>query len=161
MATQASLKKEAVGKNVDHNEQANCVFCHIAWTAENESWVCNLKFGGVFLNHNQSFEGRCLYIPFQHYQTLENLSEEQYINYNREILFISNNLKKELHADLMNTALLTNKVRHIHWHIIPRYANDSNWGEAPWPNHPVEIEKSALATLKKRIRTALLSRVQK
>jgi diadenosine tetraphosphate (Ap4A) HIT family hydrolase len=32
----------------------------------------------------------------------------------------------------MNLASLGNAVPHIHWHLIPRYLEDPNWGDTIW-----------------------------
>ncbi|MGH8886560.1 MAG: HIT family protein [Egibacteraceae bacterium] len=36
----------------------------------------------------------------------------------------------------MNYAILGNEVAHVHWHLIPRYTTDPNWGRPPWPIMP-------------------------
>lgn len=43
-----------------------------------------------------------------------------------------------LQADKINLASLGNRVPHLHWHLIPRWRDDSHWPEPIWRNTPRE-----------------------
>lgn len=135
----------------------DCVFCTIAKNENNQFWVLDLDYGSIFLNFNQSFYGRLLYIPFNHYSTLQEIPTEQYVDYCLELQYVTGAIQNGLKADLINIAMFANKVRHIHWHLIPRYKEDERWGEAPWPNQEKKLSVSELEELKNSIRTSLLN----
>lgn len=42
-----------------------------------------------------------------------------------------------LHPDKINLAQFGNMVPHLHWHIIPRWADDSHFPDAIWASPPV------------------------
>jgi len=58
---------------------------------------------------------------------------ELFADLNREMLQICRILERIFHPDLINFASLGNSIKHFHYHIIPRYQHDSNWGRPPWP----------------------------
>lgn len=137
--------------------KVGCVFCRIERNESNSSWVLNLEHGSVFLNFNQSFQGRILYIPFNHYESLSDMPREEYVELSFEIEFLASLLKPTLGADLINIAMLGNEVNHIHWHIIPRYRNDGNWGRPPWPNTPVTLSAGEFHLLNEKIRNSIIT----
>lgn len=133
-----------------------CPFCDIKRGPINDYWIKDLNHGSLFLNYNQSFEGRCIYMPFTHFNSLHDINEDLFNDFNKEVLFLSNILQRTFSAELINVAILGNAVKHLHWHLIPRYKNDSNYGKAPWPNQEKRLAHNDIQTLKERIKTQLL-----
>ena len=43
----------------------------------------------------------------------------------------------------MNYASLGNIMRHLHWHLIPRYESDPRWGKPVW-THRAEMKETTL-----------------
>jgi diadenosine tetraphosphate (Ap4A) HIT family hydrolase len=117
-----------------------CIFCKILKQSEiDPTFIIKLNNGTLFLNFNQQYLGRCLYILNAHHETFHDLDNKTFINFNNEVREIGRILYKAFSPDLINYALLGNEVQHIHWHIIPRYKNDSNWGNPPWPHSEDKI----------------------
>lgn len=58
---------------------------------------------------------------------------------------IGRHIKSAFKADRMNYASLGNVVGQLHWHLIPRYEGDANWGGPPWPvanpREPSDLER--------------------
>ena len=74
-----------------------------------------------------------------------------------------------LQPDKINLAQFGNMVPHLHWHIIPRWANDSHFPEAIWAPAPARTSsqaadwdqnKSRLQKLLPAYRAALLNALQ-
>jgi diadenosine tetraphosphate (Ap4A) HIT family hydrolase len=76
--------------------------------------------------------------------------------YTNEAYQIAEIVKITMNADLINMAQLGNEVNHYHWHIIPRYKNDFNWGRPPWPNSPVELKEFEFNKIKNALSHALI-----
>lgn len=50
-----------------------------------------------------------------------------------------------LQPDKINLAQFGNMVPHLHWHIIPRWADDSQYPEAIWATAPARTPEQATA----------------
>jgi diadenosine tetraphosphate (Ap4A) HIT family hydrolase len=137
--------------------EINCPFCNIDKSDKNITHVSELEFGSVFLNFNQSYLGRCLYIPEYHFNSLNEISEHLFLNFSKEVNFVARNIQELFNADLVNVAMLSNKVSHIHWHIIPRYTEDENWGFAPWPMNEKILPDSEMKLLREKIKLKLIN----
>lgn len=62
----------------------------------------------------------------------------------RVVLAVEQALRDTLRPDKVNLASLGNQVPHLHWHVIPRFADDAHFPEPVWgvrqrPGHPREL----------------------
>lgn len=121
----------------------------------------------VLLHFNQYYLGRCIVALNRHIVDLFELQEEE-----RRALFemVVPDLRAALTAvfdpDLFNYAALGNQVRHLHLHVIPRYASprefagerfeDERWGRnyKPYPK-PFDIPDEAFNEIRDRLRDAI------
>ncbi len=53
--------------------------------------------------------------------------------------------RRILQADKINLAQFGNMVPHLHWHVIPRWADDSHYPEAIWAVPPARSPEQAAA----------------
>jgi diadenosine tetraphosphate (Ap4A) HIT family hydrolase len=77
------------------------------------------------------------------------------MNLNKELLFLCKIIKRTFQPDLINYASLGNVIKHFHYHIIPRYKDDPNWGGPPWPSIEKKLTKDGYQQLVTLIRTSL------
>ena len=111
-----------------------CCLCELLSEKNNHTLIYKLNHGNLYLNYNQVFHGRVLYVYKSHVQDFAEINLSELLEADVEILAITKAIKRIFRADLMNIASLGNHVQHLHWHIIPRYKDDSNWGNPPWPH---------------------------
>ena len=137
--------------------KTGCPFCDNNNKMESYK-ILDMEYGSIYLNYNQSFLGRCLYIPFDHYDLFSDIHIDKYLDYSKEIFIISDIIQKTMNAKLINIAMMCNQVSHVHWHIIPRYDGDSNTKNPPWPNNAVQLSKTEINKLKKRILKSFLNK---
>lgn len=109
-----------------------CVFCEIK-SENNSTFVKKMRYGSVYLNFNQTYPYQCLYILNKHYDNLWDINVESYREICCELYYVVEAINQITECALINCAMLGNVVRHIHWHIIPRYIGDPNYGHPPWP----------------------------
>ena len=142
-------------RTVNHAE-GKCKLCEILDNSEeNETFITQLEYGSLFLHWNQCYTGRCLYISNAHIENYPNIDYELFVNLNREMLLICKVIERTFQPDLMNYASLGNVIRHFHYHIIPRYESDPNWGRPPWPSVEKELSKKDYKELIDLIRISL------
>ncbi len=114
---------------------ADCIFCKIAKgeilaykVYEDEKNLAFLDIAPVSLGH-------VLVIPKEHYQSIEEISENELCKLIRVVKIIGGNLKDKLNIPGYNVCINNDPVAgqlipHLHFHIIPRQEGD---GLKSWP----------------------------
>lgn len=126
----------------------NCTFCNLLMDEKNISRIKTMKYGVLFVNYNQYYKGRLMYVYNKHAHDITEIDEDALIGAEKEILYISKIIKKIYSPDLINVASLGNHVQHLHWHIIPRYKDDITWGNPPWPHDRKIITEHEIIALR-------------
>ena len=138
-----------------------CKLCNL----REEHVVRKLKFWTIILSDNQSIIGRCKIVHNKHIEDLMDTNDEE----RKELWEAADSLQDVLaelfQPDLFNYAILGCKDRHIHLHVIPRYAvprmwsgqrfDDHLWGQAPWPSIHRELTPELTKKLRDDISQAL------
>ena len=120
--------------------KANCEFCQVI--EKKDSSKSSVLIGSIIklpssiavLFKNQSYKGRFVVIYNEHIDDFSDLSENERIQFTNDMIKIANAVKKVFNPDRMNYATFGNVIPHLHWHVIPRYKTDPNWGTPPWPH---------------------------
>jgi ATP adenylyltransferase len=112
-----------------------CELCKLLENeVDSETFICHMPSGSLFIHRDQSYRGRCIFVLNTHIEELTELPLEQFINFSREMRTIAKSIKTVFNPARINYAILGNAIGHLHWHIIPRYKDDSNLGKPPWPH---------------------------
>lgn len=126
------------------------------FSPENSWFIGELSLSYLLLNFDQSYLGRTILVPKHEEPDFESMKDDAIGALMREVAFVGRLLKEEFAADRMNYASLGNVVGQLHWHIIPRYEQDANWGGPPWPiATPVEPTPEQRVQIIQRIRNRL------
>ena len=127
-------------------EEPRCPLC-MPRAADNEFWieVANLAISTLYLNRDQTYRGSCLLVfnP-RHVEGLETLSLAEFTAFAQDLRVSASAVTAACGPDLMNYASLGNVVRHLHWHIIPRYKSDPRWGAPVWTTNLAEMKDTRL-----------------
>jgi diadenosine tetraphosphate (Ap4A) HIT family hydrolase len=102
---------------------------------------------------DEPFTGFCRVIWNAHVREMTDLDAADRAHLMRVVLAVEAALRAQLRPHKMNLAALGNVTPHLHWHVIPRFADDSHfpqpvWGErqrAAAPGTPPEEFAPALA----------------
>lgn len=133
-----------------------CLFCDLIANADAQAkHVCEMKHGVVFLHPDQAFRGRCLYVYRRHVEDFLALDADSFSAFARELHEVSAAIMRALQPQLINVAILGNQVRHLHWHVIPRYTGDANGDNPPWPHDTRELTDEEYARIRLAIRLQL------
>ena len=110
--------------------EQGCPFC--APRDKNDAFlieVAPLTVSTLYLDRNQTYRGQCLLVfDPRHVEGLETLSPAEFNAFAQDLRVAARALTAVCNPDLMNYASLGNIIRHLHWHIVPRYRSDPRWG---------------------------------
>jgi len=92
------------------------------------------------LNRNQNLLGKCFVAMRRHVELLEELSPAEWMDLREQVALIKPALRGAFQPDHFNYAFLQNQERHVHLHVIPRYAGPRTFGDRifedrGWPSH--------------------------
>lgn len=98
--------------------------------------VCKLPHSTVYLFRNQFFTGRCVVAYNQgHPRELYDLTPAERAGFMDEVAQVAAALDRLFHPDKINYAIFGDKVDHLHFHVVPKYRDNSEWGK-PFPVNP-------------------------
>ena len=115
----------------------NCPLCEPTLAApvlrESDYWR-------VALNVNQNLLGKLLIVLGHHKEAVVDLTEPEWQDLREQLRWATGRLQNAFAPEHFNYAFLQNQDRHIHLHVIPRYATDRSVGgqmfvDAGWPGH--------------------------
>ena len=107
-----------------------CKACQGSWPKE-DHFIADLGLSKAYLDEDQFFPGWTVVVFKRHATELFHLAPTERIQLMEEVNRIAKILAQVSDAKKMNYELLGNQLPHIHWHLIPRLAND------PAPLKPV------------------------
>jgi diadenosine tetraphosphate (Ap4A) HIT family hydrolase len=76
----------------------------------------------LVLNRNQNFLGKCFLALNHHLEAVSLLSPLEWMDPHRQLNLATRALSFAFQPDHFNYAFLQNQDRHVHLHLIPRYA---------------------------------------
>ena len=95
----------------------DCVFCNAS--GETVIW-------------SDSFAGFCRVVWNYHVTEFTDLDERDRNHVMRVVAAVERSLRSLLSPHKMNVASLGNQTPHLHWHVIPRYRDDSHYPNPIW-----------------------------
>jgi ATP adenylyltransferase len=153
---------EPHSESTDGTEEHGCPFC--APRDKIDPFfieVAPLTVSTLYLDRNQTYRGQCVLIfDPRHADGLETLSPVEFDAVAQDLRVAARALTAVCKPDLMNYASLGNIVRHLHWHIVPRYASDPRWGAPIYTSSLADMLETPLEdveyeTIVRAIRAAL------
>ena len=106
-------------------------------SGRNADFVAELSESYVTLADEQAYRGYCILYLKDHEEDLADLSFERQGRLWDDAARVAYALRRELAPERINYACLGNMLRHVHWHVTPRYADD------PEPQHPIWVRPLA------------------
>ena len=103
--------------------------------------LCN-STGGELLWDNEwlrivyvdepGYTGFCRVIWTAHVKEMTDLAESERAHFMDVVFAVEAVLREQLEPLKMNLASLGNVVPHLHWHVIPRFADDPHFPQTIW-----------------------------
>jgi diadenosine tetraphosphate (Ap4A) HIT family hydrolase len=95
-----------------------------------EEAICRVVLVGG--EEGKAFPGFCRVICNRHVREMGDLSAAEQRRLLDVVLATERAVRAVQHPDKMNLASLGNVVPHVHWHIIPRWKDDSHFPGSIW-----------------------------
>jgi diadenosine tetraphosphate (Ap4A) HIT family hydrolase len=92
------------------------------------------------LNRNQNLLGKTIVVLRRHGEAVTELSADEWSELHGELAWVTGRLGRAFAPDHFNYAFLQNEDRHVHLHVIPRYAGTRELGvvvfdDPAYPDH--------------------------
>lgn len=123
----------------------NCAYC-----MENELLdvfgikICELESCKVYLFKEQSHKGRVVVAHKEHVSEIVELTAEERAQYFEEMNQVANVIHKLYHPDKINYGAYGDTGHHLHFHLVPKYKDEYEWGGVfamnPGEKHLTEAE---------------------
>ena len=113
---------------------AGCGLCSTSLgpvLGESDSWR-------LILNRNQNLLGKCFLVSRRHTEAVPDLGPAEWADLRGELVRATTSLQSAFEPDHFNYAFLQNQDRHVHLHLIPRYAAERRWNGLTFtdPDYP-------------------------
>lgn len=112
----------------------NCPLCRPA--AEIVLWTD--EFCRVIWVDDPDYPGYCRVILHEHVQEMTDLPADERLRLMGVVFAAEAAVREVLRPAKVNLASLGNQVPHLHWHVIPRFADDRHFPDPIWaaPRRP-------------------------
>ena len=108
--------------------EAGCPLC----AGGGEAVLWRDAFCRVILADDDRYPGFCRVILNAHVGEMTDLAPDERQRLMAVVFAVESALRELLEPDKINLASLGNIVPHLHWHVIPRYADDAHYPDAVW-----------------------------
>jgi len=131
---------------------SGCPLCEAA--GEDVLWRDD--FCRVVLVDDPDYPGFCRVILNRHVKEMTDLVPNERQRMMITVMKVEAILREVLNPDKINLASLGNMVPHLHWHVLPRFADDRHFPDAIWapPRNP-DAKPHGVTDLRQRLIQAL------
>ena len=88
----------------------------------------------LVLNYNQSLLDKCFLVLRRHAEDITALAAEEWADLHRQTIRVAAAIDAAFRPDRYNYAFLQNQDRHVHLHVLPRYAAPPSVGDHAFPD---------------------------
>jgi diadenosine tetraphosphate (Ap4A) HIT family hydrolase len=114
--------------------------------------LCNLKDAifsndklSVILVDDAAYPGFCRVVWNAHVKEMSDLVPADRLVLNEAVWDVEMALRAVMAPEKVNLASLGNMTPHLHWHVIPRYADDAHFPDPVWSAAVRETDEAVLA----------------
>jgi len=111
-------------------------------------FIAEMPHTAAWLLPDQTYRGRTVVWLKEHFDDPADLPAVLRAELMTEVMRTAEAVRRELRPDRLNYTCFGNAVPHVHFHVIPRFKTDPDWGKAPWRENVAtlpDIEAKALA----------------
>ena len=90
--------------------------------------MCDLKVSTLFLFKEQSYPGRCIVAFKDHVNELFEISDRDRNLFMQDVAHVAKTLHKVFSPGKINYGAYSDKLAHLHFHIVPKYQEGLTFG---------------------------------
>ena len=118
--------------------------CELCELAASSKVVANEKFS-VILAIEPNYPGFARVIWNEHVREVSDLLDADRLLLNEAVFKLEQAVREVMQPLKVNVASLGNVVPHLHWHVIPRYADDAHFPAPVWAQAARSTDEAVLA----------------
>jgi diadenosine tetraphosphate (Ap4A) HIT family hydrolase len=128
----------------------NCVLCKDELKPEEGQLIWRGDDCRVILVNDPDLPGFCRVIWNHHVAEMTDLSYGEREHLMTLVFAVEEAVRHVMNPDKVNVAALGNMVPHIHWHVIPRFKDDSFFPGSAWSKKTQETAATILEARAKK-----------
>lgn len=128
----------------------NCVLCKDELKPEEGQLIWRGDDCRVIMVNDPDLPGFCRVIWNRHVAEMTDLSYGERDHLMTLVFAVEEAVRHVMHPDKVNIAALGNMVPHIHWHVIPRFKDDTFFPGSAWSKKTQETKASTLEARRKK-----------
>jgi diadenosine tetraphosphate (Ap4A) HIT family hydrolase len=122
---------------------------------EQNNLIKDYKFWKLLIRNRNATLGNCVAILKRHIEALSEITHEEMAEFVTLVKDIEKSLKTSFSYDKINYLMLMMMDKHVHFHIIPRYAGKRSfagleWVDEGWPVNVI-VENTKIPTVEQGI----------
>lgn len=107
----------------------NCLYCkNKAVLDELMIKICDMEVSTLYLFKEQSHPGRVVLAYKDHVGEQFEIPEDEYVKFMLDVRKVGIALKELFNPAKINFGAYSDKLKHAHWHIVPKYEDGFEFG---------------------------------
>jgi diadenosine tetraphosphate (Ap4A) HIT family hydrolase len=106
--------------------------------------IAPLSASTLYLFKEQTHRGRCVVAYHGHVNELFELPDAELIRFTQDVARAARAIKAAVHANKINYGAYSDKLPHLHMHLVPKFEGGAAWG-APFEMMPAAKQFLAAA----------------
>lgn len=122
--------------------------------------ICDMKMSKLILFREQSHKGRLIVACKKHVDDISDLSEDERHQFMDDVSEAASILHEVFHPDKINFGAYGDTMHHLHFHLVPKYKEDSfEWGDVFAMNpHRTELSEEEYQEIISKIKEKMNSK---
>ena len=110
-------------------KDVNCAYCMQGDLVAKFAYpICKMDTGFLYVFKEQSHPGRVIVAHKKHVSELVELTPEERAAYMEDIAKVANAMHEIFHPNKVNYGAYGDTGHHLHFHLVPKYENEYEWG---------------------------------
>lgn len=107
----------------------NCFYCSKSKELDDLMIkICDLEVSTVYLFKEQTYKGRCNVAFKGHKSEITDLTEEEATAFMNDVRKVAKAIQKAFNPDKINYGAFADTMKHLHFHVVPKYVDGPAWG---------------------------------